>query len=906
MSEPSLLTKPLERMTRGLVRGRFVVLAISLIVVIAAVLVTWKWLGFRTSRLDLLSPHSEYNQRWLDYLAEFGDDDDVLVLVAGADASAVEPALEAIEAELERNDSMFERVLARSDLSRLRPKALHFIPEPDLRGLVAYVDAMEPLAHGDVRKMSVAAGLSQAFQGGGDPRARDAALAWLRSLRQSLDDQAVDAPLGDELRPLMERFAEFRSRPLLENQGRLGICALKFVKQPQELVRNAVPIERLRGVIADIQSRHPNVRIGATGMPLLEFDEMASSQRDMTLSSLFSLVGVVLFLMLGYGNLRYSLLAFATLLFGMAWSFGFVTLVVGHLNLLSISFAVILIGLGIDFGIHYLARFCQSRSQGATPLDAILDAARAVGPGVVTGAVTTACAFFAAGLTEFVGVAELGIVAGAGILVCLLAALVVLPPLVVMIDERWPIRMNGAALGLEPLLARLGSRPGWLVLGTLVLTALATPGVMRLRYDHNLLNLQPERVDSVVWEHVLMDESDRSVWFAVSMADSPEDLLRLKRRFESLKTVDRIEEIVTLRPRSSPESQGLIRDLHERLARLPARVPLLPAFTAEELGRELGRMGPELSAGLASDPELGRLFGEIQQRLMALSPAESSRRLSAWRQRATESAWAGLKQLTEFADPSPPNAGDLDESLTSRFVSGNGRHLLRVYAKGSIWDREALTRFVREVESVDPRVTGHPIQTYYASGQMQQSYLHAAMYAFFAVLIVLMIDFQSLRLSLIAYSPLLVGVWLLLGLLGWLDIPFNAANMIVLPLILGIGIDNGVHVVHDWRSQSAGAYRLSPSVGVAMLLCSSTTMVGFCSMIFARHQGLRTLGQVLTLGIVCCLATSLGFLPAVLKLRDRRRPGTGQTDLSRGETSALADNRQGVEENAQSGDRQAA
>ena len=116
---------------------------------------------------------------------------------------------------------------------------------------------------------------------------------------------------------------------------------------------------------------------------------------------------------------------------------------------------------------------------------------------------------------------------------------------------------------------------------------------------------------------------------------------------------------------------------------------------------------------------------------------------------------------------------------------------------------------MRDVERVDPRVTGHPIQTYYASGQMQRTYLHAAAYAFLAVLIVLMLDFQSLSLSLLALPPLAAGVLVAAGVLGWLDIPFNAANMIVLPLVLGIGIDNGVHVVHDWRSQPRGRYRLT-------------------------------------------------------------------------------------------------
>jgi hypothetical protein len=173
-----------------------------------------------------------------------------------------------------------------------------------------------------------------------------------------------------------------------------------------------------------------------------------------------------------------------------------------------------------------------------------------------------------------------------------------------------------------------------------------------------------------------------------------------------------------------------------------------------------------------------------------------------------------------------------------------------------------LERFVRQVESVDPRVTGHPIQTYYASRQMQTSYVHAAIYAAFAVAIVLMLDLRHIRHTLLASVPVVLGLLQMLGVLAWLDIPLNAANMIVLPLILGIGIDDGVHVIHDLRRQQ-GRYLPSLSTGMAVVLTSLTTMI-------ADHQGVRSLGQVLTIGVFCCMLTSLFTLPAWLCLVTRR------------------------------------
>jgi predicted RND superfamily exporter protein len=183
---------------------------------------------------------------------------------------------------------------------------------------------------------------------------------------------------------------------------------------------------------------------------------------------------------------------------------------------------------------------------------------------------------------------------------------------------------------------------------------------------------------------------------------------------------------------------------------------------------------------------------------------------------------------------------------------------------------DALETFVKEVRSVDPRATGNPLQAYEASLQMKSSYEQAAIYALAVITVVLLFDLRSIRYTLLAALPLGLGILQTFGLMGILDIPLNPANMIALPLMLGIGVDYGVHLIHEYREQR-GPYRMSPATAVAVMVDGLTTVVGFGSLMIASHRGLQSLGRVLTLGVSCCMFTSIVMLPALLTWMSRNR-----------------------------------
>ncbi|NQU19735.1 MAG: MMPL family transporter, partial [Candidatus Nealsonbacteria bacterium] len=585
----------------------------------------------------------------------------------------------------------------------------------------------------------------------------------------------------------------------------------------------------------------------------------------------------------GFGGVRHPLMTVAALLLAMGWSFGYITLAVGHLNILSISFGVILIGLGIDFGVHYVARYLQLYGTIRRSDQALVETARGVGPGILTGAVTTAIAFMTAGLTEFTGVAELGMIAGGGILLCLVAALTVLPAMIYLADRHRTHQVLPVPLDLHGWLNPLFARPGVLLAVTLVGTAAVALGMNRLWYDHNLLNLQPEGIESVELQRKLIRRSDEGLWFALSITQGPEEAKALKRKFErlieegQLPAVDQVKCLAELFPSECEKKRPTIEAIHARLATLPERAAIIPVDRPAEVGLLLARAQTLIARETPTYDQVDR----IRRALRLMPEADGYHWLAYLQQRMAGDLLHRLHELREMSDPEPPDLDDLPEGVVARFVGrGKNKHLLQIYPKGDIWEMPQLKEFVRQVRSVDPNATGNPLQTYEASLQMQRSYKQAAWYALAAILLVLYADFRSLRHTLLAMVPLGLGMLQLFGMLGLLGVPLNPANMIVLPLILGIGIDDGVHVVHDFRRQP-GRYRMSPSTASGVLITSLTTMVGFGSLMIASHRGLQSLGRVLTIGVSCCLFTSLVMLPAMLALWTRHRaesPEPDQTD----------------------------
>ncbi|NBW86556.1 MAG: hypothetical protein EBR23_06945, partial [Planctomycetia bacterium] len=895
-----LLGRALVGWTHVCLRAPLLVVFVAVLSAVAAGMWTSQRLGYKVSRVDLLDPKSEYNKLWIDYIREFGEDDDAVVVVEGPARDAVIAVLRDLSSDVERQDSLFRSVLHEVDLSKIRAKGLHYLSPTDLVEIDRFIERVQPVLAGgwaQLRVSTMVGGMAGQMVAGAPPAAGGeppaAALErYSESLLAGLDaGPATAGRSGDYISPWpgmpdsLSTLRDLSSEHLLAKDGKLGFVLLRLQKTPGGFAGASAATDELRHIIRRVGERHPGISIGLTGLPVMEDDEMRTSQQSMIWASGLSLAAVVIVIIAGFGGVRHALMANGVLVIGMAWAFGWATASVGHLNILSVTFTVTMIGVGIDYGTYYIGRYLELRRRGRGCESALLEASASVGPGILTGAITTAVAFFSAALTSFVGVAELGLIAGGGILLCAAAELLVLPAVVAIVDRSLLGRHIPTPVPVHAWLEPVIRHPRFVALAALACTLALAGGLHELRYDHNLLNLQADGLESVAVEKKLLAECDQSVWYALSIADSQEQLLERKARLLELPSVERVDEIASLLPVEEDLKRPIIARIRDRLAGLPERPPEIPLDRLDALGETLAWAQGEASkrpGGLRTAWHLERARDSLRRH----GPEECFRSLAAFQQRAAGDLLSRLHALAGVADPEPPALEDLPPSLVERFVGSSGRHLLKIYGRGDIWHFDSLERFVRDVRSVDPAATGNPLQAYEASLEMKRSYEQAAIYALVVILAVLWLDFRSITHAMLAALPLALGMVQTLGLMGLLDLDLNPANLIGIPLILGIAVDYGVHVVHD-ALERPGPYRISASTANSVLVDALTTILGFGALMVASHKGLESLGRLLTLGVTTCTVTSLVFLPALLawlrpagqRVDDEAAPVEGVTNL---------------------------
>ena len=645
-------------------------------------------------------------------------------------------------------------------------------------------------------------------------------------------------------------------------------------------------MDYVRNEVAATLANHPGVTVGFTGWPAAIEEDYTLLINDLPRVSLLATVVVLAIFLAAFRSLYRTLLVFVPLGCGVIWTLGLTVMVLGHLNYLSSVFVGILFGLGIDFGIYFVRRFDEERMGGLAPAEAVHRTLITAGQGIVTGGLTAVVSFLALGATDQPAFAELGIVAGMGVASVLVATLFLLPPLLV----RFPPRLKGIRSEVSsPLLegsARLVLRRPGIVAGVFAAIVLGLAfHLPRIDFDFNLNNLLPAESETL---RVLRDMEKRSPYtdqFIAVIADDLVEARRVHTAVEAMPTVRRVESLASVIP---PEVEAKKRLLEEISLLLPdLREGVSPSVNPALVRRRLEPLIARLEEAQEDAFSSGRVEAvKVADTLLEplLSTREALRAPEAEKRQAgfEEALFVGRDRLVhEFErllEAEPLTIDNLDPVIGERFVGRNEKMAVLVFPTEPIWNPDFLDRFVTEVrgaaESVldsneedRQRVTGFAVVYQVTGPSIRRGFNRATWGAGILVAIMLLIDLRRVKAALMALTPLLVTVIVLLGGMAWVGIDLTMATQVAFPILFGLGVAYGVHMVHRLsENHDAGASRAVGTTGKAVGLAAATTMAGFGAMMIAKHSALVSFGSVLVAGIFISAVTALFFLPALATL----------------------------------------
>ncbi len=881
MTRPTdnLRLRAFSALARFDVRRPWLVIALSMLLAGLCVLYTRARLEFDTGQDDLISANNRDSRNYLRYTAEFPDLDGLIVVVkVGSNPARAEHFADALAGQLATDHVNVKSVFYRIDAGVMGNSALLFLSDSELEQLRARLTASLPMlkAYSANPTLATLFGIvngqldnaTSSMAGGGGAAGKDSErdLALLDSVLGAMTGgpaSKTPAP-WKALNPMEQRSGVMGDGYLATDNGKY---LLLHVAPGDGAKDGPDAVEVIQADLDAVRAQFPGLDAGMTGGPALAQAEESTTQHDMMLGSILAVIGLIALLVIPFRGVIEPLFAIIALLTGVAWSFGFTTLVVGHLNLLSAVFTSVLAGIGINFPIHLMARYDEARRNGREMPEAVELAVVNTGAGVFASACIMALAFLMPMFTDFKGIAELGLVSAAGLFLCLISALLVFPAMVALRDRGRPGGVR-PVLSMAPkrsMLEKLFARPGLIVGITTAVTLGALFLIRGVHFDQNVLKLQASDVEAVRFENLLLHDSGRSSWFAVALAKTRAGAERKAAAFRKLPEVSDIETISTYIPDHQAGKRAILDPLYRELAPISLRrgAHSNPAVLMGELNGLAGR----LEAMSQFDPSgaVLKTAGLAEDAIARLKKNPNA--FAAFEQQMASSLAAELTALKPQLHPGGVTQKTLPPILRERFIGKSGLYLVQIYPKGDIWEDAPLKRFVDALHAVDPDVTGPPVQTYNLATVMRHGYERAAMLALIAVFIFVFLDFRNLRDTLLAMAPLAFGgAWLLeaMPLLGW---EFNLANLFAVPIIIGMGVDNGVNMLYRWREErDKSSLILTKAVGKSVTICSLTTVAAFAALIPASHRGISSLGWVLTAGVTLILVATLIVLPALFEL----------------------------------------
>jgi len=921
---PSQVGRLLRRLVRLSCRRPWITLGAGVLLAIASVVYALTTLTFATSTRALLPRNEPYILRYVQYDKEFGDLDDLAIVVEAPSLPEATVYAGRLVRELKEARVPLARLAYRIDPKQFEGRALLYLSLDKLsqirERIFDYQEFMESFAARptlDQLVDGVATQIANAFLGG----FLDLGLS--EQSKGSLDLRFV-RDLIAQISTRVERPAPYQSPwgalfsvggdsegagYFLSDDQRLLFILAQPESEKGSFTGDRRAIEGVRGVVARLKREFPDVNVGVTGKQALANDEMTAAFDDSERGTYLAFALTLGLLVMAFLRIGKPLVLLTILTLSLCWSIGVTTLVIGHLSLFSVVFISIVIGIGIDYGVYLLFRYEEELFLGRNLREALEITAARTGPGVLLSAATAAATFYVLCFTAFRGVQELGFISGTAILLSWLVMMTVFPATLVLIDRRHANRPRGTvprAIALEsihvPLVDRITGHPRTVLAVAAVLTAASALALGSVRFDYNLLNLQADGTESVAWEKKILATSGRSGFAALSAADTLDELRRKQQAFRKLKTVSEVDSALLLIPDQQAEKQKVIADFAPIVG--PVRISRPLRLDLDRLISTLDTLKRRFDVASAEAPEgdtrrdvtrVAQDIGRLVIKLRQSDPETATAALTLLQRQVYGDFVTSFQRLQSNLNPRMVGLADVPPEIKRKFVSDRGRFLLQIHPAVNIWDRDGAARFVADLRSVDPEVTGTPIITHEAILLMERAYKQGTLYAIILVSGMTFLMLRRVRESLLALLPLALGLVWTMGLMYVFDLKFNLGNVFGLPLILGAAAEYGlIIVIRFMEAQRHGGALVPRSTIMGVLVSGLTTITGFGTLLLAHHRGIYGLGLLLTLGSAASLIASLIVLPVLLRLRHERGQGrraaasSQPTTLAPSETAPLS------------------